>query len=84
MPTPIDSRPSPGRPHSMSEVPLRRQLSTIREMLTSVDTLTIAGQQHVMVKVVGFIRGRAGEALRRVGRNNQQTAADLLENLQGR
>lgn len=72
MPTPIDTRPS---------VSLHLQLSTIREMLTSLDTLTIAGQQNVMVKVVAFIRGRAGEALARVGRHDQRTAADLLQHL---
>jgi hypothetical protein len=50
-------------------------------MLTSLDTLTIAGQQNVMIKVVAFIRGRAGDALGRVGRHNQRTAADLLQHL---
>jgi hypothetical protein len=50
-------------------------------MLTSLDTLTIAGQQHVMVKVIAFIRRSAGEALGRVGQKNQRTATNLLEHL---
>ena len=81
MPTPIDSHPSQSHPDSTGEVSLLRQLSTIQEMLASLDTLTIAGQQHVMAKVVGFIRARTGEALGRVGRNNQRTAVDLLQHL---
>lgn len=72
MPTHSDTRPA---------IPLHRQLSAIREMLASLETLTIAGQQNVMMKVVAFIRGRAGEALARVGRHNQRTAADLLQHL---
>ena len=81
MPAPSDPYSPPRRQQSIDEVSLRRQLSTIREMLATLDTLTNAGQQNLMMKVVAFIRGRGGEALGRVGKNNQRTAADLLEHL---
>ena len=68
-------------PYSTDGTSLRRQLSTIREMLATLETLTIAGQQNLMMKVVAFIRARGGEALGRVGKNNQRTAAALLEYL---
>ena len=80
-PNPIDSSLAHHCPDSLGDGSLRRELSTIREMLTSLETLTTAGQQHVMFKVIAFIRGRAGEALGRVGRKNQRTAVDLLEHL---
>jgi hypothetical protein len=81
MPTPAVLQLSNRTQHSTGDLSLRRQLSTVREMLASLETLTIAGRQNLMIKVVAFIRGRGGEALERVGQNNQGTAAALLEHL---
>ena len=57
------------------------QLPTIREMLGRLDTLTITGRQHLMAKVVGFIRDRGGDAVRNAGRCNQRIAIELLDGL---
>lgn len=56
-----------------------RQIPTIREMIGSLDTLTITGRQHLMLKVVGFIRECGSEAFRGVGRHNERTVSELLE-----
>jgi len=56
-------------------------LPTIREMLGSLDTLTITGRQHLMAKVVGFIRDRGGDAVRNVGWRDQRVAIELLDGL---
>jgi hypothetical protein len=34
---------------------LADKLTTIREMLASLDTLTFAGQRHLMTKVIAFV-----------------------------
>jgi hypothetical protein len=57
------------------------QLPTIREMVGSLSTLTITGQQHLMAKVVGFIRDRGGDAVRNVGWRDQRIAIELLDGL---
>ncbi len=58
-----------------------RQIPTIREMIGSLDTLTITGRQHLMTKVVDFIRDCGSEAVGGIGRNNQRTVMALLEDL---
>jgi len=79
--------PAPTAPGSTAsargtrDVPLQRQLATVREMVASLDTLTLAGQRHLMAKVVTFMRDHGLVALRQVGRNDQRTAAELLEHL---
>ena len=50
----VPREPAPGRRHAERAL-LARQLSVIREMLGMLDTLTIAGQRHVMEKVVSFV-----------------------------
>jgi len=57
------------------------RLSTIREMVGSLDTLTITGQQHLMAKVVGFIREQGGDAVRNVDWRDQRIAIELLDDL---
>jgi hypothetical protein len=57
------------------------RLSTIREMVGSLDTLTITGQQHLMAKVVGFIREEGGDAVRNVDWRDQRIAIELLDRL---
>ena len=58
-----------------------RQIPTIREMLGSLDTLTLNGRQHLMTKVVGFLRDRGVDAVQAIGRHNQHTVMELLDGL---
>jgi len=73
----IESRPlpHPGDGSFFSHLP------TIREMLESLDTLTITGRQHLMAKVVGFIRDQGQDAVRNAGWHNQRIAIELLDGL---
>jgi hypothetical protein len=57
------------------------RLSTIREMLGSLDTVTITGRQHLMVKVVEFIREQGGDAVRNADWRDQRIAIELLDDL---
>lgn len=57
------------------------RLPTIREMLDSLDTVTITGRQHLMAKVVGFIRDQGQDAVRNAGGRNQRIAIALLDGL---
>ena len=57
------------------------RLPTIREMLGSLDTVTITGRQHLMAKVVGFIREQGQDAVRNAGRRDQRIAIALLDGL---
>lgn len=67
--------PNPGDGSFLSRIP------TIREMLRSLETLTITGRQHLMAKVVGFIRDQGQEAVRNAGRRDQRIALALLDGL---
>jgi hypothetical protein len=58
---------------------LSRQLSVVREMLTTLETLTIPGRHYVMQKVVGFAQDQATRASSRVSRRNRQALADSIE-----
>jgi hypothetical protein len=58
-----------------------RQIPTIREMIGSLDTLTINGRQHLMTKVVGFLRECGADVGRGIGRHNQHTVMQLLDGL---
>jgi hypothetical protein len=71
----------PGPPQPPGERSFLSHLPTIREMLVSLDTLTITGRQHLMAKVVGFIRDRGSDAVRNAGRSNQRIAIELLDGL---
>jgi hypothetical protein len=57
------------------------RLPTIREMLSSLDTATITGRQHLMAKVVGFIRDQGQDAVRNAGGRDQRVAIALLDGL---
>lgn len=56
------------------------QFSVVREMLGTLETLTSAGQQYLMGKIIGFMEGQAG-GLPRVGARNRRTFMELLTNL---
>jgi hypothetical protein len=60
---------------------LSRQLSVIREMVRTFDTLTTAGQRYTMSKIVGFGRDQVARACDRVSWRHQSAFADLLEKL---
>lgn len=57
-----------------------RQIPTIREMLGSLDMVTINGRQHLMTKVVAFLRECEAVAPG-IGRDNQRAIIDLLDRL---
>jgi hypothetical protein len=69
----------PGRP--IAHELLAQQLSIIREMLATLDTLTIAGQRHVMEKVVGFVDTKTRALAARMSSRNRVTLLDLLMQL---
>jgi hypothetical protein len=56
--------------------------SVIREMLTTLETLTTAGQQHDMCKVVGFMTDEIRRVSPRLSRRNQLTLAELVAQLE--
>ncbi|HLK89759.1 MAG TPA: hypothetical protein VKZ18_07690 [Polyangia bacterium] len=56
------------------------RLAVAREMLVTLETLTNAGQRHLMAKVVTFIEGQVAEAPAARGRQ-RATAAQLLAQL---
>ncbi|HVV48369.1 MAG TPA: hypothetical protein VHO06_01800 [Polyangia bacterium] len=60
---------------------LARQLPVIREMLGTFDTLTIAGQRHLMEKVVGFVDSKTRAVGPRMSNRNRATLLELLTRL---
>ena len=54
------------------------KLATIRQMLASLDTLTIAGQRHLMAKVLAFVDGQVQRVIHHAGPRNRGM---LLEQL---
>jgi hypothetical protein len=64
-----------------SSASLSRQLGVVREMLPTLDTVSAAGQHHIMSKVVAFIEQQAAGVGRSLSRRNQEMFAELLEHL---
>jgi hypothetical protein len=58
-----------------------QQFEVIREMLSSLETLTAAGQSHSIGKILAFIRARLRESDPLLGRSNRETVGDLLDQL---
>lgn len=61
------------RPPARAEVepqPRHVPLTVIREMLLMLDSLTIAGQRHLMEKVVRFVEEQLPHARSRLSRRN--------------
>lgn len=69
--------PSPVR--QMSQ--LGGQASTLREMLRSLEDLTLAGQRHTMEKIVAFLADHLPAAGRKRGRRNRNALVLLLLSL---
>jgi len=57
---------------------LAEELATIRQMVATLDTVTIAGQRHLMAKVLAFVDGQVEQAIRHAGSGNRGM---LLEQL---
>jgi hypothetical protein len=58
-----------------------REIAVVQEMLTTLDTLTVAGQRHTMEKVVRFISDAIEGLSPTVGLRNRCTLADMLAQL---
>jgi hypothetical protein len=57
------------------------RFAVVREMLSNLDNLSIAGQQHVMAKILGFIEAEAGPVVRRLRARNRLAFNHLLAGL---
>lgn len=64
--------------HEPTPALLADQVRTIREMLRTLDAQTIAGQHHVIDKVVAFVAPQIERAMLRLGPRNRRM---LLEQL---
>jgi hypothetical protein len=60
---------------------LEGQLSVIREMLGMLDTITIAGQRHLMEKVVTFVEPHARAAVIRPSARRRDMLFELVVQL---
>jgi len=64
--------------HTPQPTSLAEKLATIRQMVATLDTVTIAGQRHLMAKVLAFVGGQVERAIRHAGAGNRGM---LLEQL---
>jgi hypothetical protein len=55
------------------------RVATIREMLASLDTLTNAGQQYLMNRVVDFVGAQVQQACRRASGGNRRMLLEQLD-----
>ena len=58
-------------------------LTTVRQMIATLDTLTIAGRSHLMAKVLAFVGGQVDRALRCAGPANGRMLLEQLALLKG-
>jgi hypothetical protein len=56
----------------------RSVLATIREMIGGLDSLTMAGQRHMMDKVVTALRNHVAQAPRTTSERNRRAVVDHL------
>lgn len=72
------------RPPVRAEEPERKHvpLTVIREMLLMLDSLTIAGQRHLMEKVVHFVQDQLPRLAGSLGRRNQSGIEAIVKQLQ--
>ena len=57
------------------------QVSVVRQMLPTLQTLTAAGQQNIMSKIVTFTRDQAERARHGLSARNRRMLAELLGHL---
>ena len=55
----IQASTNPGRRTTTELVASERRLDVVREILRGLETATVAGQQHLMTKVLGLLRREA-------------------------
>jgi hypothetical protein len=65
-------------PPRSSERVLSPHFAVIREMLATLETLTTAGQHHVMSKIVGFAREQVRRAAPYASRKNREALDRLI------
>lgn len=70
-------------PHAISETQPRpsspaENLAIVRQMLATLDTVTLAGQRHLMTKVVALVDAQVDRAIQHVGRGNRRTLQEQL------
>jgi len=58
---------------------LDARVATIREMLSTLDTVTHAGQQHLMNRVVDFVQAQVQQACRRASSGNRRMLLEQLD-----
>lgn len=61
--------------------PAGGELAVVREVLSTLDTLTTAGQQHTMAKLVGVIQDRSSRVLPGISSRNRDKLAELMAHL---
>jgi hypothetical protein len=71
MPT-IISIPEPAPPTFVEKIP------TIRQMITNLETLTIAGQRHNMKKILDFLEDHVQRAMRGASLGNRRMLTEQL------
>jgi hypothetical protein len=76
-----DPPPIPARVRGNDSPSLSWQPSVIRGMLSTLDTLTAAGQHHVMSKIIRYLGHEATHARRSLSHGNQHAFAELLGHL---
>lgn len=67
--------------HMPSSTLLASNLETLREMVVSLDTLTIAGQRHLMMKVIAFLDGYVGRLLHEASHGRRAVLFERLTDL---
>jgi len=72
------------RPPIRSEEPERKHvpLTVVREMLLMLDSLTIAGQRHLMEKVVRFVQDQLPRLGTSLGRRNLGGIETIVKQLE--
>ena len=60
---------------------LVEQLATVREMYSTLQTCSTAGQRYVMSKVVGFLEDQTSHLFRGLSPRNRRASMDLLTRL---
>jgi len=73
--TPGNESPAPTTPS------LIQQASVVREMFSTLDTCSAAGQRYVMSKVIGFLEDQTSRVFRGLSPRNRRALVDLLTRL---
>ena len=77
----INPSPSANENAGIPAPALIDQLAVVRGMLATLDSLTAAGQHHVMSKVIGFVDDQSRRALGGMSPRNRRAFMELLAHL---